>query len=432
MTSAPSRVRGFLLCALAAIPASAATTTYEYDALGRLRVVTHDNRIATTYTLDPAGNRTRVTDVPVGPTSAPASISVPSSSATGDYSVSWGAASGTVLAYELYESTSPSFASSTRVHNAVTRTASFAGKANRTTYYYRVRACANSDCSAYATGSNGVVVDIPPPAAPSSITVPPSSSTGAYAISWAASTGPVQNYELHESTSSSFATYILVRSDAITSMSFAGKAHGSTYYYRVRACGRGGCSDFIAGANGVTTVIPPPSAPASIWVPGVAPFNYSVTWGESAGVLSRYELFESTNASFSPQTLRFSGADRIALIRDMPDGTYFYRVRGCGIGGCSGYTTGANGVTVDRPPPQLAMPTHLTRTHIANCAWRATWSAVEGAAHYVVRDTLGNEQTVVDLIAHVACPINNQNANQPRWVKACPPAGLCSPAAYFQ
>ncbi len=252
MSSAHSRVfgRAFALAAMTALStltgsvAPGATTSYEYDALGRLRVVTHDNRIATTYTLDPAGNRTQLTDVAVSPTSAPASISVPTSSSTGDYSISWGAAAGAVLTYELYESTSPAFSTSTRVHNASARTTSFVGKPNNTTYYYRVRACSSSDCS--------------------------------------------------------------------------------------------------------------------------------------------------------------------------------------------GFTTGANGVTVVvTPPPLLPPPTNLAKIHTANCVWRATWNPVEGAANYIVRDTAGAEQTVVSPIAHVACPINNQNANQPRWVKACSPAGVCSSVAFF-
>ena len=439
MPSAHSRVfgRAVALVALTVLPisfpslAAAATTAYEYDALGRLRVVTHDNRIATTYTLDPAGNRTQVSDVAVGPTSSPASISVPAISNTGDYSISWGAATGTVSTYELYESTSAGFSSSTRVHNAASRTATFAGKPNHTTYYYRVRACTNGDCSGFATGANGVVVSITPPGAPSAITVPSVSSTGVYAISWSASSGGVQNYELYESASPSFASSTLVRSDAATSMAFAGKAHGSTYYYRVRACGRGGCSDFTAGASGVTTVFPPPTVPASISVPIEGPYNYAVHWGESAGQVSAYELYESTSAAFSAQVMKYSGGDRMATIRDMPNGNYYYRVRACGVGGCSDYRAGANGVLVNLPPPAPAMPTNLAKTHVANCAWRATWNAVDGATNYIVRDTAGAEQTVVTLYAHVPCPINNQSANQPRWVKACSAAGLCSTAAYF-
>jgi YD repeat-containing protein len=91
------------------VATEAATTQYQYDALGRLRQVVHDNGIVTSYTLDPAGNRTQVADTPPAPPSAPASISVGTSSVTGSVTVTWGAASGVVTAYELYESSSNSF-----------------------------------------------------------------------------------------------------------------------------------------------------------------------------------------------------------------------------------------------------------------------------------------------------------------------------------
>jgi YD repeat-containing protein len=421
------------LMTLLSSSAPGATTTYDYDALGRLRVVTHDNRIATTYTLDPAGNRTQVTDVSTGPTSAPASISVPSSSATGDYAIAWGAATGMVLTYELYESTSPSFSASTRVHSAASRSSSFAGKPNNTTYYYRVRACANSDCSAFTAGGSGVTISIVPPGAPSSITIPPSSSTGNYSVVWSEASGSAQIYELYESFESSFASATLVQSGASMSRSFAGKAHGSTYYYRVRACGRGGCGSFTAGASGVTTTIPPPSAPPSIFVAGTASVgNYIVSWGASSGTpVTAYELYESPNASFSPQTLKYSDTGTVGAFPVLANGTLYYRVRACGSTGCSGYTEGANPVVISIPPPAPAAPTNLSMTFIANCAWRANWSAVSDAANYVVRDTVGTEQTVTTNQAHVPCPFNNQNANKPKWVKACGSNGRCSTTVSF-
>jgi hypothetical protein len=110
------------------------------------------------------------------------------------------------------------------------------------------------------------------------------------------------------------------------------------------------------------------------------------------------------------------------------NGTYYYRVRACGIGGCSDYTAGANGIVVTIPPDA---PTNLSTTFVANCAWRANWNAVSGAAHYVVRDTVGAEQTVTVNQAHVSCPFNNQNANKPKWVKACTSAGSCSTTVSF-
>ena len=87
--------------------AMAATVSYEYDALGRLTRVGYSDGKRVIYRLDAAGNRTQVTSgTPAG---VPATITVPSSSTSGSYTISWGAASGTVTAYQLYESTNSSF-----------------------------------------------------------------------------------------------------------------------------------------------------------------------------------------------------------------------------------------------------------------------------------------------------------------------------------
>lgn len=164
-----SRLRdaiGGLLLAFAATGATlAATATYEYDALGRLSRVTRSDGKVEVYRLDAAGNRTQVVSGTLA--GVPASIAVPSSSTTGAYTISWGAASGTVTAYELYEATNSGFSGQARVYSGTALSTSLTGRTNGT-YYYRVRACFDSDCGGYRTGPNGVTVTI---AAPPSIQV---------------------------------------------------------------------------------------------------------------------------------------------------------------------------------------------------------------------------------------------------------------------
>jgi YD repeat-containing protein len=145
-----------LLLSLAITGASvAATASYEYDALGRLTRISYADGKRVIYRLDAAGNRTQVTSgTPAG---VPASISVPSSSTSGSYTISWGAATGTVTAYQLYEATNTSFSGQQLVHAGTGRSASLTGRGNGI-YYYRVRACFDTECSAYRTGSSGVTV----------------------------------------------------------------------------------------------------------------------------------------------------------------------------------------------------------------------------------------------------------------------------------
>jgi YD repeat-containing protein len=139
----------------------AATASFEYDALGRLTRVGYSDGRQMVYRLDAAGNRTQVVSGTLP--GVPASISVPSSSASGSYAIGWGSATGTVTAYNLYQATNTSFSGQQLVYTGTALGTTLSGRGNGT-YYYRVRACFDSDCSAYRTGSNGVTVNVAPAA----------------------------------------------------------------------------------------------------------------------------------------------------------------------------------------------------------------------------------------------------------------------------
>ena len=190
-----SRFAALLVAVVGASSAFASdTTTYTYDELGRLRTVTVSGTQGSvqTYDYDAAGNRTATTSGIVP--SVPPSISVPSSSITGSYAISWGASTGTVSFYELYQATNASFSGASKVYSGATASAALTGRGNGT-YYYRVRACSTSAaCSAYIAGGNGIVVTLPP--GPPSIGVPVNSTIGSYTIAWAAPVGNVTGYEL--------------------------------------------------------------------------------------------------------------------------------------------------------------------------------------------------------------------------------------------
>lgn len=219
----------------------AGTLNYQYDALGRLIEITRpaDGSVVT-YALDPAGNRTQVaTRTPPG---IPTSITVPSASTTGNYTVSWGAASGTVTAYELYEATNASFSGQVLAYSGTASSKALSGKANGT-YYYRVRACNGTACSGYRIGANAITVNLAPsgpPAPPASISGPLMNYTGNYSISWASSTGATR-YELWESIYGS--AYAKVYDGPGTSRSFTNKPNGE-YEYRAKACNAAGCSGY--------------------------------------------------------------------------------------------------------------------------------------------------------------------------------------------
>ncbi len=79
----------------------------------------------------------------------------------------------------------------------------------------------------------------------------------------------------------------------------------------------------------------------------------------------------------------------------------------------------------------LPAPTGLAKSHIADCAWKATWSAVSGATQYLVIDTTGGSQSVTATLAYINCPTGNPTGNQPKSVQACTSPSSCGPKAYF-
>lgn len=211
----------FLLLLLARA-AVADIEVYEYDELGRLTRVQYPDGSNTAYVLDSAGNRTQVTTT-LSP-GAPSSITVPAGSATGKYTVSWGDAPGDVTAYELYEATSSNFSNEVLVHNGTGKSKLISGKSDGA-YYYRVRACNGDACGAYRLGSNPTSVLLA--GIPSSITVPSSSTTGSYSISWGATNGTATAYRLYEATNSSFSGQTLVYNGAGTSKALSGRGQGT-------------------------------------------------------------------------------------------------------------------------------------------------------------------------------------------------------------
>lgn len=79
----------------------------------------------------------------------------------------------------------------------------------------------------------------------------------------------------------------------------------------------------------------------------------------------------------------------------------------------------------------LPAPSGLAKSHIADCAWRATWNAVAGATRYEVIDTIGASQFVTTTTAYVNCPSGNPSGNQPKSVRACTSTTSCGPKANF-
>lgn len=116
--------------------------------------------------LSTAYSNTKITVVSTVP-GVPSSISTPGSDNDGAFTVSWGAASGTIASYELEQQINSG--SWVQTYSGTSLSEAVSGLTGGT-YQYRVRACNSFGCGGYRTASNTTVV-LSAPGTPPSITI---------------------------------------------------------------------------------------------------------------------------------------------------------------------------------------------------------------------------------------------------------------------
>ncbi len=199
------------------------------------------------------------------PPPMPGSISVPSTSTTGSYTIRW-ASSSTAIEYQLLENGGQLYKGS-----ATSKAVGSRGNGN---YTYKVRACNASGCSGYKTSSPINVLRTP---AVPSLSAPSTSSNGAYTVSWGSNGGSISRFEFWEQLAGG--NWRRKSNDLSKSMSFSNMAEGK-HSYRVRACNAYSCSAFASRT--VTVDYPVPTVTASFtpkvvkW-PGASTFSWSST-----------------------------------------------------------------------------------------------------------------------------------------------------------
>jgi len=150
---------------------------------------------------------------------------------------------------------------------------------------------------AYSLAVSGMVYwdgTITPPEVPTSLTYPPSSSTGVYTVTWTA-VGEADLYELERSSDEgTLWTQVYEGSGTLHDESII--SNGS-YRYRVRAINLAGPSDWLAGIQDCVVDIPVPlSSPSSLTYPtGSSTGRYHVIWTDVEGA-DHYDLERSADA----------------------------------------------------------------------------------------------------------------------------------------
>lgn len=171
---------------------------------------------------------------------APATITVPSSNASGSYVVKWtkSLSIATGITYELQEATNATFKNPRVIPHVNELSANITGCTTGKTYYYRI--CAKKTgwkTSAWKTATNGCLVKFPV-GTPGRIVNPTADIDGNYEVRWTESVTQGVTYELQEATDFFFTTGLRT---AYTGTALRANITGRTssayygYFYRVRA-----------------------------------------------------------------------------------------------------------------------------------------------------------------------------------------------------
>lgn len=138
----------------------------------------------------------------------------------------------------------------------------------------------------------------------------------------------------------------------------------------------------------------------------------------------------SIQAQTKTSTYTYDALGRLTFVADSVNGNRDYDYDKAG-NRLLVTTNIANDSSAEPGPLTLPAPTNLYKSLIANCAWRATWDPVSGAAKYLVRDTSGVTVYVTTTYADIGCPSNNSSANMPKSVQACDANNICGTKAEY-
>ncbi len=362
--------------------------------------------------------------LPVAPVLNPIA---PNPSTNGVYGLTWSSVAA-ITRYEVEESTATGDWG--LVYAAPAASWTPPAHANGT-FYYRVRACASSDCGAWSNVQSVQVIVGLVPTAPTA----PASTTGSFTLQWTVppnTIGPV--FRLEEKTGPNFTDWTLVQAQiSSTSYLVNGKSTG-TYTYRVAACPPPGQVCGAWSTSGTVTVqLPDPPPPLPEWtlplITSSTTGTYTLGWTVVSTAV-RYEVEESGPSGTSV----LHATSNSLQVSGRANGPHFYKVRACKpANNCSvGWREGRRvNVSVAEVPDTPAPPTiHPSANPNTTGTYTVTWSNPGGATSYVLYQRTGS-QTVLQYEGPLTSKSYTAQPNASYYysVVACNVAGCSYPSS---
>ncbi len=383
-----------VLGSLASAHLLAQTETFTYDDLGRLVIVDHGDNKATTYDLDPAGNRKNVQTSDGTPPTVPTNVDAVAASPT-QINLSWTASSDNVAVTKYRVERCQGAGCSTYSHIASPAGTSYSDTAvsEITSYTYRLRAGdAGGNLSGYSATDSATTPDGTPPTAPPNLSANAVSPTQIN-LTWTASTDnvAVTGYIVQRCAGASCSNFAQVGTPAGPSFSNTSLSDVTTYRYRVRA--RDAVPNLSGFSNIASATTPDgtaPSTPTGLSATAVAFNQINLTWNASTDnvAVTGYRVERCSGASCSnfaeiatPTSTSFNNTPVSGST------TYRYRVRANdAVPNLSGYSSIVNATTPSGVPvaPVISPSTLLKR--VVGQSYSISWNSVAGATSYNLFD----------------------------------------------
>lgn len=261
------------------------------------------------------------------------------------------------------------------------------------------------------------------PTSPPVLTVPASSTTGAYTASWTV-VATASRYELEEQANGG--SWTQIQATSATSRAVSGKGSGS-YSYRVRACNVGGCTSYSAVK--ATSVLLPPGAAPSLNAPATSSSgSYTISWS-AVNNATNYRLEERKSGGSWAEI--YNGTATSAALSGRSNGSYEYRARGCNSSGCSGYSA-LKSTTVLLPPS--AAPTVAVPATSGTGSYVVSWTEVSTATSYRLeqRKDGGSWSEIYNGTARSASRSGVTNGSYAYRARACNSSGCGAYSAVVQ
>ncbi|HRS14590.1 MAG TPA: hypothetical protein P5259_06350 [Candidatus Bipolaricaulis sp.] len=218
------------------------------------------------------------------------------------------------------------------------------------------------------------------PGVPTGVDASDGSSLDRIAIVWESVSGALR-YEVWRAPSED-GSYEKIGETPGTTYSDDTVTPNTTYWYRVKACNRSGCSDLSTADSGYAAGEGISQVPTGVSATdGTYTDRVRVTWTASPGATS-YEVWRDV-ARGGPYNLRGMVSGTTYDDRDASPGVvYWYKVKACNASGCSAFSAPDSGFTFASAPDPVTNVSATDGTYTDRV--RVTWTAVTGAANYEV------------------------------------------------